>query len=471
MADDIWILGISMTRFGKHPDSDVIDLAAEAALAAMGDAGVTIHDVGALAAGNLMHASASIGQLLQKQIGQTGVPVYNVANACATGATALRVACLALKSGEADVAMAVGVEKLAGAGLLAGAARGGDGAAWTPSGRFGAIAPLDGRVGTDTMPGVFAQIGMEYGHRYGGTSFELFARISQKNHAHSTLNPKAAYQKRMTLDQIMNDVMIAYPNTRPMCSANCDGAAAAVLITGSHLRTLSLQQQRRAVKISASVLTSDPWQESCQVLPDINTLTGNAATLAYEAAGLGPSDLDLVELHDCFATAELVHYDNLMLCPEGGAVDLFESGATWRDGRLPVNVSGGLQSKGHPIAATGIANVWEVATHLRGEAGDRQIPGARVGLAHVIGLGSACGIAGSTSSSGPSSHPSELLCSRFGAVPDCAPPVTCVCSWAGTAAENLGRDGADVGPAGYWARLQGLVCPASMMRWAMPSAA
>ncbi len=296
MADDIWILGISMTRFGKHPDSDVIDLAAEAALAAMGDAGVTIHDVGALAAGNLMHASASIGQLLQKQIGQTGVPVYNVANACATGATALRVACLALKSGEADVAMAVGVEKLAGAGLLAGAARGGDGAAWTPSGRFGAIAPLDGRVGTDTMPGVFAQIGMEYGHRYGGTSFELFARISEKNHAHSTLNPKAAYQKRMTLDQIMNDVMIAYPNTRPMCSANCDGAAAAVLITGRHLRTLSLQQQRRAVKISASVLTSDPWQESCQVLPDINTPTGNAATLAYEAAGLGPSDLDLMRL-------------------------------------------------------------------------------------------------------------------------------------------------------------------------------
>jgi len=114
MADDIWILGISMTRFGEHPDSDVIDLAAEAALAAMGDAGVTIHDVGALAAGNLMRASASIGQLLQKQIGQTGVPVYNVANACATGATALRVAGMTLKSGAADVAMAVGVEKLAG---------------------------------------------------------------------------------------------------------------------------------------------------------------------------------------------------------------------------------------------------------------------------------------------------------------------------------------------------------------------
>jgi acetyl-CoA acetyltransferase len=190
----------------------------------------------------------------------------------------------------------------------------------------------------------------------------------------------------------MNDVMISYPNTRSMCSANCDGAAAAVVVSDAKLKTLSLAQQRRAVKIAASVLTTDPWEEACQVLPNVNTLSRNAATQAYEKAGVGPEDLNLVELHDCFATAELVHYDNLMLCPVGGAVDFFKSGATWRDGPTPVNVSGGLESKGHPIAATGIANVWEVATHLRGEAGDRQIEGAKVGLTHVIGLGSACGI-------------------------------------------------------------------------------
>jgi acetyl-CoA acetyltransferase len=267
-----------------------------------------------------------------------------------------------------------------------------DGNSWTPKGRYGAVATVDGRIGTDAMPGVFAQVGMEYGHKYGGTSFELFAKISEKNHAHSTLNPLAAYSKRFTLEEIMNDMMIAYPNTRPMCSANCDGAAAAVVVSDAKLRRLSLEQQRRAIKISASVLTTDPWQEACQVLPDVNTLTRNAATIAYEKAGVGPEDLDLVELHDCFATAELVHYDNLMLCPEGGAVDFFESGATWRDGSKPVNVSGGLQSKGHPIAATGIANIWEVCHHLRGEAGDRQIEGAKVGLAHVIGLGSACGV-------------------------------------------------------------------------------
>src|SRR6188768_1831712 len=392
MAENVWILGIKMTKFGKHADKDVVDLASEAAMAALADGGVTMRDMGVLAAGNLMGAGG-IGQQIQKQVGQTGIPVYNVSNACATGATALRTVIMAVKAGECDMGLAVGVEKLAGAGLLGGGGRAKtDGNVWEPKGRYGAVAPTDGRIGTDAMPGTFAQIGMEYGHKYGGTSFELFAKISEKNHAHSTLNPLAAYTKKMSLDEIMNDVMIAYPNTRPMCSANCDGAAAAVVVSDAKLATLDPDQRRRAVKVAASVLTTDPWEEACQILPNVNTLTRNAAAQAYEQAGVAPSDLDLVELHDCFATAELVHYDNLMLCDEGGAGDFFRSGAPWRDGSTPVNVSGGLQSKGHPIAATGIANIWEVCHHLRGEAGDRQIEGAKLGLAHVIGLGSACGI-------------------------------------------------------------------------------
>jgi acetyl-CoA acetyltransferase len=391
-ADDIWILGIHMTKFGKHPDLDLVDLGAQATMGALADGGVTMRDVGVLAAGNLT-GGGHLGQQVQKQIGQTGIPVYNVANACATGATALRTAIMAVKAGECDMGLAVGVEKMAGAGLLGGRPKAkSDKNVYQPRGRYGSVATLDGRIGTETMPGVFAQIGMEYGHRYGGTSFELFARISEKNHTHSTLNPLAAYTKQMSLEQIMGDVMIAYPNTRPMCSANCDGAAAAVVVSGSKLKTLRPDQQRRAIKVSASVLTTDPWEEACQVLPDVNTLSRNAATLAYEQAGVAPEDLDLVELHDCFATAELVHYDNLGLCAPGEAVPFFESGATWRDGRTPVNVSGGLESKGHPIAATGIANIWEVCHHLRGEAGHRQIEGATVGLAHVIGLGSACGV-------------------------------------------------------------------------------
>ena len=391
-TDDIYILGINMTKFGKYPDKDIVDLASEAVMAALKDGGVTMADMGILAAGNLM-GQGGIGQMIQKQVGQTGIPVYNVANACATGATALRTAIMAIKAGECDMGLAVGVEKLAGVGLLGGGgAAKSKGKEWTPSGRYGAVTNTDGLIGTATMPGTFAQVGMEYGHKYGGATFELFAKIAEKNHAHSTLNPLAAYTKRMTLEEIMNDVMISYPNTRPMCSANCDGAAAAVVVSGAKLKTLSLEQQRRAVKVSASVLTSDPYQEACQVLPDVNTLTRIAAKQAYETAGVSPKDLDLVELHDCFATAELVHYDNLMLCEEGGAVDFFNSGATWRDGSTPVNVSGGLESKGHPIAATGIANIWEVCHHLRGEAGPRQIEGAKVGLAHVIGLGSACGV-------------------------------------------------------------------------------
>jgi acetyl-CoA acetyltransferase len=391
-SDDIWILGINMTKFGKHPDLDTVDLGAQAAMAALADGGVTMKDIGVLAAGNLI-GGGGFGQQLQKQIGQTGIPVFNVSNACATGATALRTAIMAIKAGETDMGLAVGVEKLAGAGLLGG---GGtpksDKQVYEPNGRYGAVTNIDGRIGTNTMPGTFAQIGMEYDHKYGGATFELFAKISEKNHSHSTLNPLAAYTKKMSLEQIMGDMMIAYPNTRPMCSANCDGGAAAVVVSGAKLKTLTLEQQKRAVKVSASILTSDPWQEACQILPDVNTLTRQAAKQAYEQAGVGPTDLDLVELHDCFATAELVHYDNLQLCEEGGAVDFFNSGAPWRDGALPVNVSGGLQSKGHPISATGIANIWEICHHLRGEAGDRQIEGAKVGMAHVIGLGSACGV-------------------------------------------------------------------------------
>jgi len=391
MSDAVWILGITMTKFGKHTDKDIADLASEAALGALVDGGVTMGEMGIMAFGNLMGGVS--GQVVQKQIGQTGIPVYNVSNACATGATALRTVIMAIKAGEVDMGLAVGVEKLAGAGLLAGGTVGATPDVWEPSGRFGAVTPVDGRIGTETMPGVFAQIGQEYAYEHNvEADFKLFAQISEKNHAHSALNPLASYQKRFTLDEIMNDMMIAYPNTRPMCSANCDGAAAAVVVSDAKLKTLSLEQQRRAVKVSASILTTDPYEEACQVLPNVNTVTRLAAAQAYEQAGIGPSDLDLVELHDCFATAELVHYDNLGLCEPGGAVDFFKSGATWRDGSTPVNVSGGLESKGHPIAATGIANIWEICHHLRGEAGERQIEGAKAGLAHVIGLGSSCGV-------------------------------------------------------------------------------
>ena len=392
-GQDVWILGTYMTKFGRHNDVDLIDLAAEAAMGALRDGGVTIHDMDVLGAGSLFNAQAGVGQQLQKQIGQTGIPVYNVANACATGATALRTVYLSIRAGEADLGLAVGVEQMGKGGLLGAAGKGDRGrTVYEPKGRYGSVMQVEGLLGTGLMPGVFAQAGMEYAYEHDGVGFEQFAKVAEKNHAHSTLNPLAHYQKQFSLEEIMNAEMMAYPNTLLMCCPNTDGAAAVVLVGEEKLRTLSADQQRRAVKISASVLTTDPWTERAQVQPDVNTLTRNAAKQAYETAGVDPQDLDLVELHDCFATAELIHYDNLMLCEPGGAGKFIDERGPWRDGAIPVNVSGGLISKGHPIGATGIANIYEVSTHLRGEAGDRQVEGAKVGLTHVIGLGSACAV-------------------------------------------------------------------------------
>ena len=393
MSDSVWILGTSMTRFARHEGRDLLDLASEAALGALDDGGVTVQDLDVLACGTLFSANASVGQQLLGQIGQTGISIYNVANACATGATAARVALMAIRSGEASMALALGVEKMGKMGLLGSPPKRDKPAeVFQPSGRFGSVRSVDGVLGTKTMPGVFGQAGMRYAHDHPGVGFDQFAKIAHKNHLHSTLNPLAQYRKEFSLEEVKGSPMVAYPNTLLMCCPTGDGAAAAVLVSEERLRTLSADQRRRAVKISASVLTSDPYVEGGQVQPDVNTLTRNAADTAYEQAGVGPEDLDLVELHDCFASAELIHYDNLRLCEPGGAGDFIDSGAPYRDGAMPVNVSGGLISKGHPIGATGVANIYEVAAHLRGEAGDRQIPDARVGLAHVIGLGSSCGV-------------------------------------------------------------------------------
>ena len=372
---DVYIAGIDMLKFGRFPEKTVPQLGADAALLALKDAGVSIHDVEALYSGNLMQASAMVGQRILQEIGQTGIPVTNSANACATGATAFRGAWMSIKAGIYDVVLVVGVEQLGKAGLLGG-------------GGGGSGIPKEGLLGSQLMPAVFAEAGMEHTRKY-GTTFEQFAMVSVKNHAHSTKNAKSMYQKETPLEMVMNAEMIAYPNTKLMCSVNVDGAAAAVLVSEKKARELGMG---RAVKISASVLTSDAFTERDLVMPDVNTCTRQAAAKAYEMAGLGADDLDLVELHDCFATAELLHYENLGLCGEGEAGKLIDERQTWHGGRIPVNVSGGLLSKGHPLGATGVANMYEITTHLRGEAGARQVEGAKVGMTHVIGLGSACAI-------------------------------------------------------------------------------
>src|SRR6202789_4077375 len=284
---EIYVVGTDMIKFGRFPDRTVPQLGAEAALMALDDAGLTIHDMQALYCGNLYEASNMPGQRILREIGQTGIPVVNVANACATGATAFREGYMAIKAGQYDVVLCVGVEQM-GKGLLGG-------------GGGGAGIPTEGLLGSGTMPSVFAHVGIEHSRKY-GTTPEQFAKVSVKNHHHSTLNPKAMYQIETPLDVVMNAEMISFPNTKLMCSVNVDGSAAAILCSEKKARELGLMS--RAIRIRSSALASDPWSARNSAMTDFNAVTRLASQAAYEQAGIGPEELDLVELHDCFATAE-----------------------------------------------------------------------------------------------------------------------------------------------------------------------
>ncbi len=371
---DVYVLGIGMIRFGRYPDKDVPQIGGEAALQAFKDAGMSIKDIELLVCGNLFQASGMVGQRILQQVGQTGIPVINVSNACATGSTAFREAYIGVASGMYDVTMAIGVEQMGKMGLLGGGARSG-----TES--------VEGVLGSGLMPAVFGQAGVEHMRKY-GTTIDQFAKISVKNHKHSVHNPLSQYQVEVSLEDVLKARMVAYPNTLYMCCPTGDGAAATILVSEDKIK----QYTNKPIKVAASVITSDPYTERDLTLPDVNTLTKNAAKQAYEKAGVGPKDLSLIEMHDCFATAELLHYENLGLCGEGEAGRMIDEGRTALGGDIPVNVSGGLLSKGHPLGATGVANIYELVTHLRGNGGVRQVEGAKVGLAHVIGLGSACTI-------------------------------------------------------------------------------
>ena len=375
MSGDVLIVGTGMTAFGRYPDMRTVDIGRDAALMALDDADLNMGDIDALYCGNVIEANYMIGQQILREIGQTGIPVVNCANACATGATAVREGYALIKAGLADMVLCLGVEKM-GKGMIA---------ATPPASGF----QPEGNLGSESNPSLFAMLGMEHASRY-GTTFEQFAQVSVKNHHHATLNDKAIYRSETPLEQVMSAEMIAYPNTKLMCSVNVDGAAAVVLASEKTARRRGLMN--RAVRIRASVLASDPFEERNLTIFNFNDITRLAARKAYEAAELGPEDLDLVELHDCFATAEILHYGNLGLCKPEDAGPLIESGKTTLGGAVPVNVSGGLLSKGHPLGATGIANMYEICLQVRGEAGLRQVEGARIGLTHVVGNGSAAGV-------------------------------------------------------------------------------
>jgi acetyl-CoA acetyltransferase len=296
------------------------------------------------------------------EVGICGIPIVNVENACASGSTALREGWMAVAGGFYDVVMVAGVEKAVmpkGTMLNVGAGE------------------LETKLG-EVFPGYFATIAQKHMERY-GTTREQMAQVSVKNHIHGSLNPYAQFQKKFTVEEVLNSPMIADPLTLYSCCPNSDGAAALVLCS----KEKATRANGRAIRIAASVLTTGTYVNQRDITNwDVEI---RAAEQAYKMASLGPEDLDVVEVHDAFTICEIIHYEGLGLCPLGEGGRLLDEGATELGGRIPVNPSGGLLSKGHPVGASGVAQVVEIVWHLRGQAGERQVQGARVGLAGMMG--------------------------------------------------------------------------------------
>jgi len=375
-----YVAGVGMTPFTRiGGDTDYPRLVAEAVRAALTDAGLGYGDVQRAAAGYVFQPSAA-GQRALYEVGLTGIPVVNVNNNCATGSTALMLAREWVLSGVADVALAVGFEQMtreAMAGRPTGVS--------TVDAHLAALPAAD-RDGTPLTAWFFAQAAEEHMRRYGSTAADL-ARVAAKNHEHSTRNPLAQFRRPFTVDEILADRPVAGPLTRTQCSPLSDGAAAAVVVSERAARP------GRDVEIVAQRMvtdTADSFEGGSAIAVVGAPMTRRATAGVLADAGVGIDEVDVIELHDCFSINELITYEAMGLCPEGGGAELVRSDATTYGGRWVVNPSGGLISKGHPLGATGLAQCAELIWQLRGEAGDRQVPGARRGLAHNLGLGGAC---------------------------------------------------------------------------------
>ncbi|MFN8036411.1 MAG: thiolase family protein [Acidimicrobiia bacterium] len=383
MKFDAVVAGVGMTRFGKQMERGIKDLGAEAVRAAVADVGLELNDlemafVGNCAAGTVTGQESIRGQVILHPLGVGRIPIVNVENACAGGSTAFHLAATMVTAGYCDVALALGVEKLthpdktvsfaafAGAvdvdevaemlAALSGDLPGGGGAGQSRS----------------MFMDVYAHAARQHMQRY-GTTAEQFAAVTAKSSYHGSMNPRAQFRDVLSVDDVLASPMIVEPLTRPMCAPIGDGAAALVVMSAEEARRRGVS---RPVRVAASVLHSG-WDHA----PDEPGTVELCASEAYEQAGVGPADLSCVELHDASAPAEIMGYEALGLCAPGEGGPLVESGATRLGGRLPVNTSGGLLRKGHPVGATGTAQIVELTEQLRGTAGDRQVEGARVALA------------------------------------------------------------------------------------------
>ncbi|MER7723664.1 lipid-transfer protein [Streptomyces sp. NPDC096323] len=387
-----YIVGVGMTKFEKPETRDwqYWDMAKEAGTAALADASVTYEDIEQAAVGYCFQASTA-GQRAVYGLGLTGIPVYNVNNNCATGSTALMMARQFVEGGGSDCVLALGFEKMARGSLGGDGSDGGAGDFRTsPVARhYGIMAAAHGFEMTPPTAQIFGNAAREHMERYGTTEAQL-AAVAAKNHRHSAGNPYAQFQDPYTVDEVLTAKPIHRPLTRLQCSPTSDGAAAAVVVSERFVDRQGLGD--RAVEIAAQAMTTDTEDSfaSGTCIDAVGLpMSREAARQVYERAGIGAEDLDVIELHDCFSINELLTYEALGLCGEGESGALVESGATTHGGRWVVNPSGGLISKGHPLGATGIAQAAELTWQLRGEAGPRQVPDARTGLAHNIGLGGA----------------------------------------------------------------------------------
>ena len=361
---DVSVIGAGMVKFAKQPDSTLADIAWPAVRQAIDDSGVARADIEAAWCGTALGGMMS-GQRILKAVGLTGLPIVNVENACSSSSSAFREAWVAVAAGLHDIALVIGVEKLT---------------------RFGGgTLPLEredfevahGMV----MPALYGMRAKRYMHDYGLTREQL-ARVAVKAHDHGALNEDAQYRNRLTVDEVMAARPIADPFTLLHCCPSGDGAAALVIAAD----TVAARYTAKPVRVRASELASGRYMTGFR---DMTTpeITVRGAAEAYETAGLGPEDIDVAEVHDAFTIAELLYYEALGFCGRGDAAGLLEDGETSLGGRIPVNPSGGLLSKGHPIGATGAAQMVEIVRQLRGECGDRQVEGARVGLTHCTGGG------------------------------------------------------------------------------------
>jgi len=384
------IAGVGMTTFGRHLDQGLKAIGAEAVTAALADAGITGADLDAAYVGNaaagLITGQESIrGQVVLRSIGLGKLPVINVENACASASTAVHQAAAMVTAGLYDCVLALGVEKLyhedkrKSFGAFSGAVDVEFLAEFMAGLKKSAAA--DGAESASKGSGenrsmfmdIYAGVARNHMARY-GTTVEQFAAISAKNSRHGHLNRRAQFREQLTIEDVLAAPMIAEPLTRPMCSPIGDGAAAVILVSPERARRLGIE---KPVRIRSTVLHSG-WDRG----PDEDDVARLCAEEAYAEAGVGPDDLSLVECHDASAPAELIAYEALGLCPEGEGGRLVEDGVTTIGGRLPVNTSGGLLRKGHPVGATGIAQLVELTEQIQHRSGDRQVAGASVGLAH-----------------------------------------------------------------------------------------